>query len=86
VFDIGELRDQIIVSNPPYGIRLNADEDLAGFYSRFGDFLKQRCNGSTAYIYFGERRYLKSIGLRPSWKKPLSNGGLDGRLVKYELY
>ena len=26
------------------------------------------------------------LGLRASWKKPLVNGALDGRLVKYELY
>ena len=24
------------------------------------------------------------MGLKPSWKKPLRNAGLDGRLVKYE--
>jgi len=41
---------------------------------------------STAFIYFGERTYIKRIGLKPSWKKPLTTGGLDGRLVKYELY
>jgi putative N6-adenine-specific DNA methylase len=51
-----------------------------------GDFLKQRCKGSTAFIYFGERKYIKTIGLKPTWKKPLSNGGLDGRLAMYELY
>jgi putative N6-adenine-specific DNA methylase len=56
------------------------------FYRRLGDFLKQRCKGSTAYLYFGDREMIKSIGLKPAWKKPLRNGGLDGRLVKYELY
>ena len=49
-------------------------------------FLKQRCKGSTAFIYFGDRQLVKQIGLRTSWKKPLKNGGLDGRLVKIELY
>ncbi len=61
-------------------------DDLGDFYKRFGDFLKQRCKNSTAFIYFGDRKFIKNIGLKPSWKKPLSNGGLDGRLVKYELY
>jgi putative N6-adenine-specific DNA methylase len=60
--------------------------DLGRFYKRLGDFLKQRCKGSTAFIYFGERKYIKTIGLKPTWKKPLSNGGLDGRLAMYELY
>ena len=80
------LEGRIIVANPPYGIRMGGDQDLGSFYKAFGDFLKQKCRGSTAYIYFGERRYIKRIGLKPSWKKPLKAGGLDGRLVKYELY
>jgi putative N6-adenine-specific DNA methylase len=55
-------------------------------YRQLGDFLKQRCKGSKAYIYFGNRDMIKRIGLKPSWKKPLRNGGLDGRVVKYEMY
>jgi len=86
IFDIPSLQNQTIVCNPPYGLRLNSGVDLSGFYKRLGDFLKQRCKGSTAFIYFGERRYIKNVGLKPSWKKVLSNGGLDGRLVRYDLY
>ncbi|KAA3611355.1 MAG: class I SAM-dependent RNA methyltransferase [Calditrichaeota bacterium] len=86
VFEIESLENKTIIGNPPYGIRLNNEEDLSSFYKNFGDFLKQRCKGSTAYIYFGERKYIKNIGLKASWKKEISNGGLDGRLVKYELY
>ena len=83
---IESLQGRTIVCNPPYGIRLRKGEDLSGFYMELGDFLKQRCQGSEAYIYFGEREMIKRIGLRPSWKKPLRNGGLDGRLAKYELF
>jgi 23S rRNA (guanine2445-N2)-methyltransferase len=83
---ITRLEQSLIICNPPYGIRLEKDRDLSGFYQTLGDFLKQRCQASTAYIYFGDRDYIKSIGLKSSWKQPLSNGGLDGRLVKYELY
>jgi putative N6-adenine-specific DNA methylase len=86
VFKLENIKGKTIVCNPPYGIRTGKNVDLARFYKRFGDFLKQRCSGSTAFIYFGERKYIKSLGLKPSWKKPLSNGGLDGRLAMYELY
>lgn len=86
VFDIDNLREKTIICNPPYGIRMGRNEDLSGFYKKVGDFLKQCCPGSTAYIYFGNRKYIKSLGLKPSWKKLLYNGGLDGRLAKYELY
>jgi putative N6-adenine-specific DNA methylase len=86
IFEIDKLQDSVIITNPPYGIRLKQNQDLSGFYKNLGDFLKQRCTGSEAYIYFGERKYIKNIGLKPSWKKVLSNGGLDGRLAKYELF
>jgi len=84
--ELPAIEGQVIVANPPYGFRMGGDEDLEAFYKDLGDFLKQKCKGSTAYIYFGERRYIKKIGLKASWKRPIKAGGLDGRLVKYEMY
>ncbi|MFH1844875.1 MAG: THUMP domain-containing protein [bacterium] len=81
-----ELENRVILCNPPYGMRLRGPGDIGDFYQELGDFLKQRCTGSEAYIYFGKRELIKKIGLRSTWKKPLANGGLDGRLVKYELF
>lgn len=83
---IDGLPDMIIVSNPPYGIRSGQKAAMAGLYKELGDFLKQRCRGATAYLYFGDRQLISHIGLKPSWKKPLVNGALDGRLVKFEMY
>ena len=80
------LEDGVIITNPPYGIRMGKREELGRLYKSLGDFLKKRCKGSAAYIYFGERELIKQLGLRPKWKKPLKTGGLDGRLVKYELF
>ena len=84
--DIEAINDSIIVTNPPYGIRMGKGKDMGLFYRELGNFLKQHCRGSIAYIYFGEREYIKDIGLKPSFKIPLINGALDGRLVMYELY
>jgi len=86
VFNMEEIAGKVIICNPPYGKRVGKGEDISGFYKRLGDFMKNRCKGSAAYIYFGERSFIKNIGLKPSWKRPLSNGGLDGRLAKFELY
>ena len=85
-FKLEKTAGKTIVCNPPYGVRMEKDTDLNDFYKKLGEIFKQQLAGSTAYIYFGERKYIKSFGLKPSWKKSLSNGGLDGRLVKYELY
>lgn len=86
MFRLQDLQNRTIVCNPPYGLRMGGEDNLGAFYKAFGDFLKQRCKGSAAYIYFGNRDMLKRIGLRPAWKKPLRNADLDGRLAKFELY
>ena len=84
--DIKSLANSVIVSNPPYGLRLETEENIEDFMKQLGDFLKQRCTGSEAYLYFGNRELIKSIGLKPSWKRILVSGGLDGRLVTYRMY
>ncbi len=84
--EIAEITNSIIVCNPPYGIRLQKNSDIGLFMEDFGNFLKRKCTGSTAYLYLGKRELLKKVGLKPAWKKPLMSGGLDGVLAKYELY
>jgi putative N6-adenine-specific DNA methylase len=84
--DIAGLEGYTIICNPPYGKRIGNREDPGQLMKEFGDFLKQRCKGSNAYVYFGNRDLIKSVGLRTRWKKALKNGPLDGRLVKYEMY
>jgi len=80
------LENGVIVTNPPYGIRMGNKNELNVLFKALGDFLKQKCKGSSAYIYFGEREFIKKIGLKPTSKTPLMSGGLDGRLVKYEMF
>ena len=84
--DIESIDNSVIVTNPPYGIRMGKDQNLNKFYENFGLFLKNKCRKSIAFVYFGEPRYIKKVPLSPSWKRPLKIGGLDGKLVKYELY
>jgi len=83
---VKDVKNTTIVSNPPYGLRLQKKEGMALFTKELGDFLKQQCTGSSAYLYFGDRQWIKSIGLKTAWKRPLASGGLDGRLVKLDLY
>jgi putative N6-adenine-specific DNA methylase len=83
---IGAIHGATIVTNPPYGVRIGKRAAMPEFVRGLGDFLKQRCAGSTAYIYFGDRELIKSIGLRASFRKPLANGGLDGRVVKLDMF
>ncbi|MCK5739610.1 class I SAM-dependent RNA methyltransferase [bacterium] len=83
---ISNLNNRVIVSNPPYGIRMGDAREARKTYNELGTFLKQRCQQATAYIYFGDKSLIPAIGLRPAWKKPLRNGPLDGRLAKFEIF
>ncbi len=83
---LGNFTDTVFVTNPPYGKRLGDESKVRVMLKEFGDFLKNNCKGCEAYIYLGDYKLVKSLGLKPTWKKPLVNGSLDGRLVKLELY
>jgi putative N6-adenine-specific DNA methylase len=84
--EIEAIKNSVIVTNPPYGIRMGKDQNLNQFYKDLGLFFKSRCRQSTAFVYFGEPKYIKKVPLSPAWKRPLEIGGLDGKLVKYDLY
>jgi putative N6-adenine-specific DNA methylase len=84
--DLEGFSNTTIVSNPPYGIRLGDTEGVTLLLKEFGDFLKQKCTGSTAFIYYGDQVLVKKLGLKPEWKQPLRAGGLNGMLCKYALY
>jgi putative N6-adenine-specific DNA methylase len=75
----------VIVSNPPYGVRLDDSGALAAFYPQLGDALKQRYAGWTAYLMSGDTRLPKLIGLKASRRTPLFNGALECRLYEYRL-
>jgi putative N6-adenine-specific DNA methylase len=81
-----EFGNTTLVTNPPYGIRLGDNEAAAALLKEFGDFLKQKCTGCSAFIYYGDASLVKKLGLKPDWNQPLRSGGLDGVLCKYELY
>jgi putative N6-adenine-specific DNA methylase len=83
---INKAENRMIITNPPYGVRLGETEKLQVLFKELGDFLKQRCKGSTAYILAGSKELSKHLGLRISRRIPLYNGPLEVRLIKVEVY
>ncbi len=80
------LENGLIVCNPPWGIRLGEEEQAQELVREFGDFLKNKCAGSAAWLILGNRDLVKHVGLRTAQKVPVRIGSLDARFVKYELY
>src|SRR5437764_390947 len=75
----------VIIMNPPYGERMGSPEELARFYPRLGDALKQRFAGWRCYIFTADLRLPKLIRLEPSRRTPLWNGALECRLYEFKI-
>ncbi len=75
----------IVVTNPPYGVRIGEQDELAQFYPRLGDALKQRFAGWSVCIFTADMRLPKLIGLKPKRRLPLFNGALECRLYEFEM-
>ena len=89
----------MLIANPPYGKRLFTD--VPTFYRMVGSVLKKQFQGADAWLISSEEKVtvkdprtgLKTeaepfdfIGLKPSIKLSLNNGGIDCQLRKYELF
>ena len=74
----------ILVVNPPYGEKMEAD--IPALYEGIGNSLKQHFAGYQAWLFTASEEGLKHVGLKASKKIPLKNGKLDCWLVQYELY
>jgi putative N6-adenine-specific DNA methylase len=72
----------VIVSNPPYGVRLDSD---ATFYADLGSAMKQHFSGWSAYFISADPEFPKNMRLAASRRIPLYNGPLDCRLYEYKL-
>jgi putative N6-adenine-specific DNA methylase len=75
----------VLLANPPYGMRLAEATELAKFYPRLGDALKRHFAGWTAYLFTGDLRLAKLIGLKPERRTPLWNGAIECRLFAFRI-
>ena len=87
--DILETRPWIdhglIVTNPPYGVRLDDQDRLAALYPRLGDWLKQHWAGWNVFFLTGDPLLAKKIRLSASRRTPLFNGAIECRLFEYRM-
>ena len=75
----------IMVTNPPYGERISAD-DLLGLYAMIGERLKHAFVNNVAWILSYRDECFDQIGLKASQRIPLLNGSLECEFRKYEIF
>ena len=76
----------MIITNPPYGLRLGEEEEMADFYKSIGDTLKQSYSGWSAWIISGNKNAIKRVGLKTSKRLTLFNGAIECKYHRYDLY
>jgi 23S rRNA G2445 N2-methylase RlmL len=71
-----------IVTNPPYGVRLQSDGDMSQLYGQFGKVITRKCPGWKVVLLSTDVELWRNTGLRFDRGLPLRNGGLKVRLIK----
>lgn len=74
----------VLVMNPPYDERIPV-EDIAKQCEKIGDQFKRNYSGWNAYVLTGNPNSVKHFGLRSTRRMPLYNGGIECRLLHYEM-
>jgi putative N6-adenine-specific DNA methylase len=75
----------VLVANPPYGVRIGEDEELALLYPKMGETLKRKFAGWNTYFLTNDLRLPKLMRLTPSKRTPLFNGPLECRLFEIKM-
>jgi putative N6-adenine-specific DNA methylase len=79
------IENAMIICNPPYGVRLDEVDKVKVLLGEFGDFLKHKCQGSTAWILVGDKELVNFIGLKPSRRVEIYNGDIECRFVEIKI-
>ena len=74
-----------LISNPPYGERLNV-EDIESLYHDLGYKFKHTFKGYNVWLICYDNELSYKIGLKPSIRYKLNNGGLDCELLQYVIF
>lgn len=75
----------VMVANPPYGVRIGEDEELALLYPQMSETLKRKFSGWNTYFLTNDLRLPKLMRLTPSKRTPLFNGPLECRLFEIKM-
>jgi len=75
----------LVLTNPPYGERLNERRELGALYQALGDAVKRELPGWRLGVFTGAPEFGKSIGLRSYKQYRLFNGKLPAQLLLFEI-
>lgn len=71
----------VVVTNPPYGVRVGRSRDLRDLYARLGQVLRRRCPGWSVALLSARAELAAQTGLDLSTALSTTNGGIRVRLL-----
>jgi putative N6-adenine-specific DNA methylase len=77
----------LLVTNPPFGVRLGSPEQWTALYSSLGDLMKRAtAKPAVGAVLSSSPELALSIRLKPHKKIPIFHGGLQCHLLLFDLY
>ena len=82
----GPFHDALVVTNPPYGVRLDEGGELPhSLYRDFGHFLKTKCAPGRACVLIPDPSLEKDIWFKPERRLEIDNGGIAVNANLYRM-
>jgi 23S rRNA (guanine2445-N2)-methyltransferase / 23S rRNA (guanine2069-N7)-methyltransferase len=75
----------LVVTNPPYGVRLGEGADLAPLYALLGERLIAEFDGWQAAVLTNDESLARATGLRSSAAHTLYNGAIETKLYRFDV-
>jgi 23S rRNA (guanine2445-N2)-methyltransferase / 23S rRNA (guanine2069-N7)-methyltransferase len=75
----------LVVTNPPYGERIGAQEQLQSLYAVLGEKLREHFPGWKAAVLTGNPPLAKAMGIRARRSHTLFNGPIECRLLRFDI-
>ena len=82
-----EVLPTFLITNPPHGRRLDDVEDLCPLYRSLGDWMKQKTEKpAKGFVFTSSPELAKEVGLAASRRYVVESGGIESRLLEFDLY
>jgi len=75
----------LVVTNPPWGQRLNDHDDVEAAWRNLGSFLKHQCQGSNAHILSGDSGVTKHLRLKSDRRVSITVGNVSCKILSYNV-